>query len=106
MTFTEVSAKYHDPVSTLGQSIHNKFRMHHSRAHNSNNPHIMWILHPGSTCEISGGVGAPVAAKSNYFRLKTHVIYSFLKIFISKIPSQPSMENVLIGRRGFDFYSR
>ncbi|MFT5700958.1 MAG: hypothetical protein ACI8ZB_003844 [Desulforhopalus sp.] len=77
MTFTEVSAKYHDPIRTLGESIHYKFRMNHTRAHNSNNPHIMRILHSGSTREISGGVGAPVAAKSNYFRLKTHVIYSF-----------------------------
>jgi hypothetical protein len=37
----------------------------------------MGILHPGSTREISCGIGAPVAAEGNYFRLKTHVIYSF-----------------------------
>jgi hypothetical protein len=33
----------------------------------------MRILHPGSTREISRGVGAPVAAKGNNFRLKTHL---------------------------------
>jgi hypothetical protein len=76
MTFAEVSAKHHDPVGTLGQGIHDKFRMDHAGTHYPDNPHIMRILHPGGTRKISCGVGAPVAAEGNNFRLKTHVIYS------------------------------
>jgi hypothetical protein len=34
-------------------------------------------LHPGSSRQISCGIGAPVAAECNNFRLKTHVIDSF-----------------------------
>jgi len=97
MTFTEVSAKYHDSICALVEGIHDKFGMYHTRTHYSNNPHIMWILHPGSTREISGGIGAPVAAKSNNFRLKTHVIYSFLSrpVFICRDYFNVYLENPL-----------
>ena len=37
----------------------------------------MRVLHPRSPCEISRGIGAPVATECNDFRLKIHVIYSF-----------------------------
>jgi hypothetical protein len=76
MTFTEVSAKYQDTVGTLAEGIHYMLGMHHPRAHYTDNPHVMRILHPGRTSQISGGVGAPVAAECNDFWLKTHLIYS------------------------------
>jgi hypothetical protein len=76
MTFTEVSAKYHDAVGTLAEGIHYMLGVNHSRAHYTDNPHVMRILHPRRAGQISGGIGAPVAAECNDFRLKTHLIYS------------------------------
>jgi hypothetical protein len=76
MTFTEVSAKYQDTVGSLAEGIHYMLGMNHSRAHYTDNPHIMRILHPGGSRQIGSGIGAPVAAECNDFRLKTHLIYS------------------------------
>jgi hypothetical protein len=76
MTFTEVSANDHDTVGTLAEGVHYMLGVNHSRAHYPDNPHVMRILHPGRTSQISSGIGAPVAAEGNDFRLKTHLIYS------------------------------
>jgi hypothetical protein len=76
MTFTEVSAKYHDTVGSLAEGVHDMLGMNHPRAHDPDYPHIVRILHPGGPCQISSGVGAPIAAECNDFRLKTHLIYS------------------------------
>jgi hypothetical protein len=44
----------------------------------------MRVLHPGYASQISGGIGTPVAAKRNDFRLKTHNINS---LFCSQLVS-------------------
>jgi hypothetical protein len=74
MTFSEVSAKDHDPIGPLIKGGKYHLRMNHAGTHNPDNPNVRRILHSRSTREIGGCVRTPVAAEGNYFWFIFHCL--------------------------------
>jgi hypothetical protein len=76
MAFSQVSPHDDDAIGTFNQSIDYQVRVNHARAHYPDGTHVWRILHTGDTRQVSPGICAPVAEKSDDFGFKVfrHVL--------------------------------
>jgi hypothetical protein len=84
MAVADVSPAYQNAVGALLEGFEDEIRRDPARAHDPNHPDIRGVLHPAHTGQISTGISAPVAAKSDNLRLKfsTHCVSSLLDLVI------------------------
>jgi hypothetical protein len=70
MAVTDVSPGHEYAVCTLLKCLEDKIGVDPPRTHDPNNPDVGGILKTTHPRQISGRIGAPVARKCNYFRIK------------------------------------
>src|SRR5271157_1121551 len=63
-----------DAIGSLRQGIDHQIRMDHARTHHPDDPQARRILDSRHPCQISPGIGAPVAAETDDQRVK-HFIH-------------------------------
>jgi hypothetical protein len=85
MTFAQVSAHQDDPVGSPVERFEDQIRVHHARAHHPHGAHVGRILQPGDACQISAGIGAPVAEKPQNHRLEFFTHFSLLLLLLMTI---------------------
>ena len=74
MTVANVSTGNQDAVRPFQESLEQEAVIHPAGTHDSDQMDIGRILHAGHPCQVSPGVGAPVANKSQYFSPTTTVM--------------------------------
>jgi hypothetical protein len=84
MAFSEMSPHYDYAIRTFGQGINYQVRMNHARAHHPYRTHVRGILQTGYTRQISPGIRAPVAKKSDDvgFKVFRHVLSPAVQVKI------------------------
>jgi hypothetical protein len=70
MAIPDVSATYKDTIRSLLESLEYLMRPYSGGTQRSDGPHIGRILKPAYPSQVCPGVSAPVAQKTNNFRLK------------------------------------
>jgi hypothetical protein len=70
MAFSKMSPHDDDAIRTFDQSIDYQVRVNHARAHYPDRTHVGRILHTGYTGQVSPGICAPVAKKTDDFGFK------------------------------------
>ncbi len=75
MTVADVSAGNQDAICSFQESLEQKAVIHPAGTHESDQPDIGRILHSGHPCQVSPGVGAPVADESQniWFIIRRHM---------------------------------
>jgi hypothetical protein len=81
MAVADVSAGNQDAVRPFQESLEQEPVIQPAGAHESDQTDIGWILHAGHPCQVSPGISAPVADKSQYFRfgVRRHGISELLE---------------------------
>jgi hypothetical protein len=79
MTFSQVSPTQEDTIRPLGEGVDDQVGVHHTGAHDPDDSAVGRILDSRYPGQISAGIGAPVAEKSDDPRLKwfTHSVDPF-----------------------------
>ena len=77
MTFTEVSTSNENTVCSHLKGFQNVFKGNGRRAHDSNSPHIGWVLETTHASQISTCIGAPVTKKGQNLGFKIRHALSF-----------------------------
>jgi hypothetical protein len=67
MAVAKVSAAYQNAVCPLLESLEDKIGGDPARAHDPYHPNAGRVLQPTDPCQISTGIGAPIAAESDNF---------------------------------------
>ncbi len=80
MTVADVSAAYKDAIGAFLKCLQNLMRSDCGRTQGSDCPHVRWVLQAAYTRQVSSGVGAPVAQKSDYGRFKLLLGHDFSSI--------------------------
>jgi hypothetical protein len=97
MTVADVSAAYQDAIRAFLKGLQDEVGRNAPGTHHPDNPDIGRILDAADPGKVSAGVCAPVAAKSDYFRLeiRAHLFSLSFKIWRNiqyshfKIPPAP-----------------
>ena len=66
-----MAAEHHNPVRALLKGVKNKLGIDSGGTERADDPEVRCYLQPADTGQVRPGVGAPVAAEYQYFRLKT-----------------------------------
>jgi hypothetical protein len=71
MTVANVSPRHQHAVSAGIKGLEDKVGIDPAGTHHPDNPHIGRILKAAYPCQVSSGIGAPVAGKRNNLRFKS-----------------------------------
>jgi len=70
MAVADVSAAYKNAVRPFLEGLENKIRGDPAGTHDPYHSNVGRVLQPTDPCQISAGIGAPVAAESDDFRFE------------------------------------
>jgi hypothetical protein len=70
MAVSNVSPGYEHTVCTHLEGLEDEVGIDSARTHHPDNPQIGGVLKTADTCQVSRGIGTPIASKRNNFWIK------------------------------------